>query len=79
MYPHTQWLPGARQAARVVMQSDGLLRQILPFVRHVKNLDGEVWHRVFEQVGEDTRHFRATNRMEKIVYPQTKEEVCTTQ
>ena len=79
LYPHTQWLRGSQEAARVVLQSDCLLRQILPFVRHVKNLDGEVWQRVWEQVGEDPRHFRATNKMRKLVYPQTREDVCATQ
>ena len=79
LYPHSQWVRGAKETTSAVMESHSLLRQVLPFVRHVKNLDGEVWHRVFEQVGDDPRHFRATDRWEKIVYPQTKEDVCSMQ
>ena len=70
LYPKSQWRLCVPWSAEMVLQSTGLLRQILPFLRQVKNLDGKVWVRTWATVEDDDHRLRAyaTGQRHLLVY-----------
>ena len=71
LYRKTQWSLCVPCCAEMVLHSPGLLRQILPFVRQVKNLDGKIWVRTWASVDDDDHRHRAyaTDHRHLLVYP----------